>query len=42
MQAWERGEIDYMGRDGFCNILARIRATIQQVEEDVMPIGIWL
>ncbi|KAM7541284.1 hypothetical protein Aperf_G00000024046 [Anoplocephala perfoliata] len=42
MSAWERGEIDYMGNDRFCNILARIRSTIQQSEDEALPIGIWL
>ncbi|VDK40234.1 unnamed protein product [Taenia asiatica] len=42
MFAWERGDIDYTGSDRFSNILARIRTTIQQTEEEAMPIGIWL
>uniref|UniRef100_A0A0R3WMH7 glycogenin glucosyltransferase n=1 Tax=Hydatigena taeniaeformis TaxID=6205 RepID=A0A0R3WMH7_HYDTA len=42
MFAWERGDIDYTGSDRFSNILARIRTTIQQSEEEAMPIGVWL
>ncbi|KAL5112952.1 Glycogenin-1 [Taenia crassiceps] len=42
MFAWERGDIDYTGTDRFSNILARIRTTIQQTEEEAMPIGVWL
>ncbi|VDD77032.1 unnamed protein product [Mesocestoides corti] len=40
--AWECGDIDYGGRDRFSNILARIRSTIQESDDDGMPIGIWL
>nr|CDS33995.1 glycogenin 1 [Hymenolepis microstoma] len=42
MFAWERGEIDYMGSDRFSNILARIRSTIQQSNDNALPIGVWL